>query len=155
MSARSDNNREVLNITDAQESHTDEMHRRMVKYTVAMSIRLACLLLFFFIPGWPRWLFVAGAVFLPWFAVIIANGGSDQNRIKASDALLDQAPLTELPSAESVAGRDTIDILPGEVIDDDGGPAASGAPPGAEPNADPDAGPGAAPAGGQDGRNAA
>jgi hypothetical protein len=147
MSARSDNNGEVLNITDAQESHTDEMHRRMVKYTVAMSVRLACLLLFFFIPGWPRWLFVAGAVFLPWIAVIIANGGSDQ--VKASDALLDQAPLAELPSAEFMAERDKVDILPGEVIDDgeaaddDHRPAAPEAPPGGTP------------AGGQDGRNAA
>jgi len=147
MSARSDNNGEVLNITDAQESHTDEMHRRMVKYTVAMSIRLACLLLFFFIPGWPRWLFVAGAVFLPWIAVIIANGGSDQ--VKASDALLDQAPLAELPSAESIAERDKVDILPGEVIDEDEA-ADNGNQPGA-----PEAPPGAAPAGGQDGRNAA
>jgi len=141
MSARSDNNGEVLNITDAQESHTDEMHRRMVKYTVAMSIRLACLLLFFFIPGWPRWLFVAGAVFLPWIAVIIANGGSD--RSEASDALLDQAPLAELPSAESVAERDNVDIVPGEVIEDEDQQAAPEAPPGGTP------------AGGQDGRTAA
>lgn len=139
MSTRSENNGEVLNITDAQESHTDEMHRRMVKYTVAMAIRLACLLLFFFIPGWPRWLFVAGAVFLPWIAVIIANGGSDQ--IKASDALLDQAPLAELPSAEAMAERDQVDILPGEVVEDE--PAAPEAPPGGTP------------AGGQDGRNTA
>ncbi|MCG2622087.1 DUF3099 domain-containing protein [Arthrobacter sp. I2-34] len=135
MSARSDNNGEVLNITDAHESHTDEMHRRMVKYTIAMSIRLACLLLFFFIPGWPRWLFVAGAVFLPWIAVVIANGGADQNRIKASDALLDQAPLDELPSAESIPGQDEVEILPGEVVEDEDQPQD--------------------PPGGQDGRTAA
>jgi hypothetical protein len=149
MSARSGNNGEVLNITDAQEGHTDEMHRRMVKYTVAMSIRLACLLLFFFIPGWPRWLFVAGAVFLPWIAVIIANGGSDQSRIKASDALLDQAPLAELPSAESLAERDKVDVLPGEVVDD-GEVADDGDQPGA-----PDVPPGGTPPGGQEDRNAA
>ncbi|NKX53888.1 DUF3099 domain-containing protein [Arthrobacter mobilis] len=132
MNARSDNNGEVLNITDAQESHTDEMHRRMVKYTVAMSIRLACLLLFFFIPGWQRWLFVAGAVFLPWIAVIIANGGADQSRIKPSDALLDQAPLPELPSGESLAGRDHVDILRGEVVEDQDSPEAG--PPGGPPD---------------------
>jgi hypothetical protein len=129
MSARSDNsgnNDEVLNITDVQESHTDEMRRRMVKYTIAMSIRLACLLLFFFIPGWQRWLFVAGAVFLPWIAVIIANGGSDKNRIKPSDALLDQVPLAELPAAAPAAGPDQAEVLLGEVVedDDDAGPPA-------------------------------
>jgi hypothetical protein len=132
MSARSDDNGEVLNITDAQESHTDEMHRRMVKYTVAMSIRLACLLLFFFIPGWERWLFVAGAVFLPWIAVVIANGGADRNRIKPSDALLDQAPRGELPSAEEVAERDRAQVVPGEVVEEDEAPA-SGEPAPAEP----------------------
>jgi hypothetical protein len=150
MSARSDNNGEVLNITDVQESHTDEMHRRMVKYTIAMSIRLACLLLFFFIPGWQRWLFVAGAVFLPWIAVVIANGGADQSRIKPSDALLDQAPLGELPPADSAAERDGADILTGEVVEDDDAPAP------AEPDSPP-GGTQASPAGprGQDGRNAA
>ncbi|NKX49246.1 DUF3099 domain-containing protein [Arthrobacter deserti] len=133
MSARSDNNGEVLNITDAQESHTDEMHRRMVKYTVAMTIRMACLLLFFFIPGWERWLFVAGAVFLPWIAVVIANGGSDNSRLKPSDALLDQAPMSELPSAEFLPRQGRTDVLAGEVVeDDDAAPAEAwqDAPPG-------------------------
>ena len=129
MSKQPDEKPEVLSITDVPESHTDEMHRRMVKYSLAMGIRLACLLLFFFIDTWFRWFFVAGAVFLPWIAVIIANGGSDKSHLTHSTALLDQAPLPELeaPSAGANAGgTDDGDFLTGVVIDDAAQPSATG-----------------------------
>lgn len=123
MSKQPDEKPEVLSITDVPESHTDEMHRRMVKYTLAMGIRLACLLLFFFIDAWFRWFFVAGAVFLPWIAVIIANGGSDKSHLTHSTALLDQAPLPELeaPTTSTDGGKsDDGDFLTGVVVDDTG-----------------------------------
>ncbi|MGW6173173.1 DUF3099 domain-containing protein [Arthrobacter sp. NPDC055138] len=129
MSKQPDEKPEVLSITDVPESHTDEMHRRMVKYSLAMGIRLACLLLFFFIDSWFRWFFVAGAVFLPWIAVIIANGGSDKSHLTHSTALLDQAPMPELEApAASAQGGGTEDgeFLTGEVIDDDAQPPATG-----------------------------
>jgi hypothetical protein len=127
MSKQPDEKPEVLSITDVPESHTDEMHRRMVKYTLAMGIRLACLLLFFFIDSWFRWFFVAGAVFLPWIAVIIANGGSDKSHLTHSTALLDQAPMPELeaPSAKG-GGTEDGDFLTGVVIDDAAQPPATG-----------------------------
>ena len=45
----------------------------MIKYTIAMSLRVVCLGLCLVVPGW--WLLIPalGAVFLPYFAVIIAN----------------------------------------------------------------------------------
>ena len=118
MSKQSNDDQAVQSITDAQEGHTDEMRRRMVKYTVAMSIRLACLLLFFFVDGWLRWAFIAGAVFLPWIAVVIANSGSDQSNLQHSDSLLDHAPAAEL-EAGTVAQAPETDVLAGEVVDDD------------------------------------
>ena len=129
MSKQPDEKPEVLSITDVPESHTDEMHRRMVKYTLAMGIRLACLLLFFFIDSWFRWFFVAGAVFLPWIAVIIANGGSDKSHLTHSTALLDQAPMPELeaPSASvDGGGTEEGEFLTGVVIDDAAQPPATG-----------------------------
>lgn len=129
MSKQPDEKPEVLSITDVPESHTDEMHRRMVKYSLAMGIRLACLLLFFFIDSWFRWFFVAGAVFLPWIAVIIANGGSDKSHLTHSTALLDQAPLPELEAPAASAnggGTEDGDFLTGVVIDDDAQPPAAG-----------------------------
>jgi hypothetical protein len=117
MSKQSNDDQAVQSITDAQEGHTDEMRRRMVKYTVAMSIRLACLLLFFFVDGWLRWMFIAGAVFLPWIAVVIANSGSDQSNLQHSDSLLDHAPVAELEASPATRAEPT-DVLAGEVIDD-------------------------------------
>lgn len=118
MSKQSNDDQAVQSITDAQEGHTDEMRRRMVKYTIAMSIRLACLLLFFFVDGWLRWAFIAGAVFLPWIAVVIANSGSDQSNLQHSDSLLDRAPAAELEAGTGQQEEGT-DVLAGEVIDDD------------------------------------
>ena len=73
----------------------------MIKYAVAMGIRMVCLILIFVVDGWFKVLPVIGAVFLPWIAVIIANGG-DQAEVHA-DSLLDYAPLAQLdaPAAGS------------------------------------------------------
>jgi hypothetical protein len=45
----------------------------MIKYTVAMSVRMVCIVLGVFSQGWLMWVFFALAVFLPYFAVIVAN----------------------------------------------------------------------------------
>jgi hypothetical protein len=60
-------------VTTLQRSPTDERRVRFVKYTIAMTIRVVCIVLMVFVEGW--WLLVcaAGAVLLPYFAVIIAN----------------------------------------------------------------------------------
>jgi len=45
----------------------------MLEYTVMMSIRVLCIVSLIWVRGW--WLLIpaAGAVFLPYFAVIVAN----------------------------------------------------------------------------------
>ena len=60
-------------ITSLPVSPDDDRHRRMVQYTVAMSIRLLCVVACFLVHGW--WLVIPalGAVFLPSIAVILAN----------------------------------------------------------------------------------
>lgn len=45
----------------------------MVKYLVAMTIRVVCIVAAIFVEGWLMWLCFAGAIFLPYFAVVIAN----------------------------------------------------------------------------------
>lgn len=47
----------------------------MIKYSIAMGIRLACIFAMLFVQGW--WLAVcaAGAIVLPYIAVVIANVG--------------------------------------------------------------------------------
>lgn len=62
-----------VRITSLPSSPEVERRARMVKYSVAMVIRFICILSMLFVQGW--WLVIAatGAIFLPYFAVIIAN----------------------------------------------------------------------------------
>ena len=103
----------VHSITDADEARSAEQHSRIVKYTVSMSVRLACFIGAFFTSGPLQWVLLAGAVVLPYFAVIIANGGADRSKRVHSEALLDAAPRTALGSGT-------------------GGPAGAGGPAGSD-----------------------
>lgn len=117
----------IPRITDARTAHTDEMHARMVKYTISMSIRMVCLLLLFFVHGWMMWVLVAGAVVLPWFAVVIANGGSD-SRNMAADSPYEAAeqPRLEAHAAPAPESPGTT-VLSGEIVNDDGDDGGSAA----------------------------
>ncbi|QCB97713.1 DUF3099 domain-containing protein [Arthrobacter sp. PAMC25564] len=119
---------EVHSITDAAAAHSDEMRQRMIKYAVAMGIRMVCLILVFVVDGWFKILPVIGAVFLPWIAVVIANG-SDKAEIH-SDSLLDYVPMGELDAPRVAAGPASgpgtnaaedasMTLLQGELIDDE------------------------------------
>jgi hypothetical protein len=114
---------EVISITDAAAAHSEDMRERMIKYALAMGIRMVCLILIFVLDGWFKLVAVAGAVFLPWVAVVIANG-SDKAEIH-SEALLDYTPYAELGAAEepgSANSADTVEeptVLQGELIADD------------------------------------
>ena len=112
----------VHSITDAATPHSEDMHRRMMKYALAMGIRMVCLILIFVVDGWLKLVMVAGAVFLPWIAVVIANGG-DQAEVH-SDSLLDSAPLAELESPDWPPEQEENPsaVLQGELIDDDDEP---------------------------------
>ncbi|WP_406638288.1 DUF3099 domain-containing protein [Pseudarthrobacter quantipunctorum] len=115
---------EVHSITDAAGAHSEDMRQRMIKYALAMGIRMVCLVLIFVVDGWFKIIPVAGAVFLPWIAVIIANGNDKAEG--HSDLLLDSAPLAELESPPArIAGEDPgSELLQGElIIDDDESPS--------------------------------
>ncbi|WP_350003368.1 DUF3099 domain-containing protein [Pseudarthrobacter sp. WHRI 8279] len=115
---------EVHSITDAAGAHSEDMRQRMIKYALAMGIRMVCLVLIFVVDGWFKIIPVAGAVFLPWIAVIIANGNDKAEG--HSDLLLDSAPLAELESPPApTAGEDPgSELLQGElIIDDDESPS--------------------------------
>ena len=55
-----------------------------------MVVRVLCIILAVAVPiGWLTWLFVAGAVFLPYFAVVIANAqgaGNGSSKTKSAEA---------------------------------------------------------------------
>ena len=60
-------------ITTLQQSPEEERRTRFIKYTVAMIIRVVCIVLMLFVEGWWLLLCAAGAILLPYFAVIVAN----------------------------------------------------------------------------------
>ncbi|UZD63912.1 DUF3099 domain-containing protein [Brevibacterium sp. JSBI002] len=95
------------------------MRSRIIKYSITMGIRTVCFVAayFAFVADMHilMWICVAGAVVLPYPAVIFANAGRERTRDDRS-ALLEQAPLAELPPArgETISG----DTLGGETVDD-------------------------------------
>lgn len=66
----------------------------MLKYTIAMGIRVVCIALCLVAPGWWLLLPAAGAIFLPYFAVVVANnvGGGTSARVRRPGALVRRNP---------------------------------------------------------------
>lgn len=87
---------EVFSITSANRGLSEQQPDRTKRYLVSMAVRTACVLGAIFVPGWPRWVLLAGAVVLPYFAVILANGGREDN--PASQIV---TPRSALPPASA------------------------------------------------------
>ena len=63
-------------VTSLPQSPDAERRGRVIKYTIAMSIRIVCFLLVFVVPGWWRLIPVVATLVLPYIAVVIANTAS-------------------------------------------------------------------------------
>ena len=66
---------EVYTITETNRALSSEQAGRTRRYLISMGIRTGCVLAAIVVPGWPKWVFIAGAVVLPYLAVVIANAG--------------------------------------------------------------------------------
>jgi hypothetical protein len=84
-------------ITSAQRGLSAEQVGRTRKYLISMGIRTACVIGAIFVPGWPRWVLIAGAVVLPYLAVVIANGGRERD--VAAPAQVTPLPQAALPAS--------------------------------------------------------
>ena len=69
--------RDYQNITEAGAALSDDLPSRQKRYFISMMIRTACFLLAVFTPSPYRWFFLAGAIGLPYIAVVIANAGRE------------------------------------------------------------------------------
>lgn len=95
---------QVHRITEARESHRVEQNTRVKKYTISMSVRMVCFLAAFVTHGWVQWVCFAGAVVLPYVAVVIANGGADlTKREPPAEFYAGEDPRLLMPSAEASA----------------------------------------------------
>jgi hypothetical protein len=110
----SDPSTTVHRVTSAQESLSEEQSRRARRYLISMSIRTVCFIAVVFTHGWLQWAFVAGAVFLPYLAVIAANAGRENDEF-VTDAVA-PASSTELPaySTRIISADDEAQDRPGE-----------------------------------------
>jgi Flp pilus assembly protein TadB len=78
------NDSDPVLITEAQPSLDQQLSARRTKYLIMMSVRVVCLVLAaaFYHTPWLMGIFVAGAVTLPWMAVLIANDRPPKKAMK-------------------------------------------------------------------------
>ena len=102
---------EVAVVTTAGRSHTEDIALRERRYLLTQGLRMACVVLAVALPVPPIWkvAFIAGAVALPWFGVVMANAGPTA-RSKA-----ERNALVERPVEQPVR----LQLEPGRVIDMD------------------------------------
>lgn len=90
----------VQSATALHLSPAEDRKKRMRAYSTAMSIRTACFVLVFFVPGWWKLVFGIGAVVLPYIAVVLANAGSSAGTSPISPGLqMNRLELEERPAA--------------------------------------------------------
>lgn len=69
--------KKVQSITSLPASPDDDRQRRMNRYLIAMGIRMVCIVSCVFVQGWWLLIPVAGAIILPYIAVVLANVGEN------------------------------------------------------------------------------
>ncbi len=70
---------EVHRITDAEVPLSEEQQGRARRYLWSMAVRTACFIGAVVAPAPWRWILVAGAVGLPYVAVVMANAGRERS----------------------------------------------------------------------------
>lgn len=94
----------------------DRAHREKMYY-ISMGLRVPCVLSLFWVQGWWVLLSAAGAIILPWFAVMIGNavahGGGEE--VDAPEPL----QLEPLVAEEELAGEPHPQAQPVIVVDVD------------------------------------
>lgn len=70
-------NETTFTITSAPKSLKSDLAGRQRRYLISMIIRTICFLLTVALPSPYRWFALAGATFLPYVAVVIANAGRE------------------------------------------------------------------------------
>ena len=79
---------ESFDITSAPRPLRQDQSARQKRYFFSMMIRTACFILTVLLPSPWRWFALAGAMFLPYIAVVVANAGRET--VSPGSALLDK-----------------------------------------------------------------
>jgi hypothetical protein len=109
-------------VTQAQRSRSDDIAFRQRRYLMMMGIRAACfgiaVIMFVNHLGWLTAIPAVGAIFIPYFAVVFANGGREPNNTRGFMEYRPNVPATSDSSRPSEAnqgnGRRTVGPGPGD-----------------------------------------
>ena len=98
-------------ITDARSAASVEQDSRMKRYALTMAFRTACFVAMIFVEGPLRWVLFAGAVLLPYVAVIVANQANQRtpHEDRVGSGSIDRPQLT--------TGPEDADVIVGAVSD--------------------------------------
>jgi len=108
---------EIYTITQAQRGLSREQVGRTRKYLISMGIRTACVIAAIVVPGWPKWVFIVGAVVLPYLAVVVANAGRENDEPGQVGPVGEQADTRQLESAADFGPMTGHVIVTGSITD--------------------------------------
>ena len=83
--ARAKRGETPIRITTASAGADADISSRQKRYVITMLVRTLCFVIVAFLaithagPGWLAWMFIVGAVFLPYVAVVMANAASTKS----------------------------------------------------------------------------
>ncbi|MGB3732213.1 DUF3099 domain-containing protein [Microbacterium sp.] len=94
--------RDAPSVTSLPESPTDEAKRRVRHYAITMGIRTVCFILMAVVDPihWWTFVFAAGAIFLPYIAVVYANAGADSTPVTVESPELEIEATPSAPVEE-------------------------------------------------------
>lgn len=88
---------DVHTVTDARKPMSEDIRYRQRRYLISMGVRTACLVLAFVLHGPLRFVALAAAILLPYFAVVFANGGREPDGGARFAAYTPESRKKELP----------------------------------------------------------
>jgi hypothetical protein len=99
----------AIRITTASSSRHEDIAVRQRRYVLSMSLRTVCFVGAVIAEGWLRWVLVAGAVLLPYVAVVMANAVTTKSDgFALTDGRSDRRQLPSGTGSEGIAGSDHI-----------------------------------------------
>jgi hypothetical protein len=85
-------------VTQAQRSRSDDINYRQRRYLLMMGIRAVCfviaVVMFVNHLGWLTVIPAVGAIIIPYFAVVFANGGREPNNVRGFMEYVPNLPAT-------------------------------------------------------------
>ena len=103
-------------VTQARRSLSEDVAARQRRYLFMMAIRTVCfaiaMVLFLNHLGWLTAIPAAGAIFLPYFAVVMANGGREPGNTRGFLEYRANLPARRESGSQESAGRDAGDDRP-------------------------------------------